>query len=50
MVQLLPQLISLIVVLPLIAFWFWMFWDMTNNDSLPNNSSAPLTWPPSLKE
>ena len=49
MVQFLPQLISVVFILPLIVFWLWMFWDMTNNDSLPANSAAPLTWPPSSK-
>ncbi len=42
-------LISMLVVLPLIVFWLWMFWDMTNNDRLPSNSPTPLTWPPSSK-
>ncbi len=42
-------LISMILVLPLIVFWLWMFWDMANNDDLPSNSNAPLTWPPSTK-
>lgn len=31
------QLIPVILVLPLLAFWAWMFWDMTNNDDLPSN-------------
>jgi uncharacterized membrane protein (DUF4010 family) len=43
------RLIPMIIVLPLIVFWVWMFWDMTNNDDLPGNSTAPLTWPPSSK-
>ena len=42
-------LIPMIIVLPLLVFWLWMFWDMTNNDSLPrwmywdmtNNDSLP---------
>ncbi len=42
-------LISMLVILPFIIFWFWMFWDMTNNDRLPSNSNVPLTWPPSSK-
>jgi len=45
----LQLLISLIAVLPLLAFWLWMFQDMINNDYLPNNSAAPLMWPPSSK-
>jgi amino acid transporter len=49
MVQLIPQLISLICIIPLVVFWLWMFRDMTNNGYLPNNSTAPLTWPPSSK-
>ncbi len=43
------RLIPTIIVLPLMVFWVWMFWDMTNNDDLPSNSTAPLTWPPSSK-
>jgi amino acid transporter len=45
----LAELISLIIILPLLIFWFWMFWDLTNNDYLPDNSTTPLTWPPSTK-
>jgi hypothetical protein len=47
--QLLPELISVVIVFPLIVFWFWMFWDMSGNDSLPNNSNPLLTWPPTSK-
>jgi heme/copper-type cytochrome/quinol oxidase subunit 2 len=47
--QLLPQLIALIIVLPLIAFWLWMFWEMRKSAYLPDNSAGPLTWPPSTK-
>lgn len=43
------QLIPLIIILPFIAFYAWMFWDMVNNDDLPNNSVTPATWPPSSK-
>ncbi|HEX9074892.1 MAG TPA: PLDc N-terminal domain-containing protein [Anaerolineae bacterium] len=32
------RLIPMIVVLPLLVFWAWMFWDLTNNDDLPNNA------------
>ena len=47
--QLIPPLITLLIVLPLIAFWLWMFQDMTKNVYLPDNSAAPLTWPPASK-
>ena len=47
--QQIAQLISVILLLPLIAFWIWMFRDMTRNASLPDNSTRPLTWPPSSK-
>jgi hypothetical protein len=40
-------LIPVIIVLPLIGFWLWMFREMSHNDYLPDNS--PLTWPPSSK-
>lgn len=49
MVQLLPELIFVIIILPLIVFWLWMFRDMTNNDYLPDNLAGSLTWPPSSK-
>ncbi len=39
----------IILPLPLLVFYLWMFWDMTNNDNLPGNSTAPLRWPPSSK-
>ncbi|MGE5222013.1 MAG: hypothetical protein ACM3PY_06230 [Omnitrophica WOR_2 bacterium] len=42
-------LIPLIISLPLIVFWLWMFRDMLNNEYLPDNPNAPLTWPPSTK-
>lgn len=43
------SLITLLIILPLVAFWVWMFRDMTHNDYLPDNSAAPLTWPPTSK-
>ncbi len=48
MEQFIP-LIPIILLVPLIAFWLWMYSDMTNNDCLPGNSNGPLTWPPSSK-
>ena len=32
------QLIAFLVTLPLVAFWFWMGWEMANNNSLPRDS------------
>ncbi len=32
------RLIPMLVVLPLLVFWAWMFWDLTNNDELPSNA------------
>jgi hypothetical protein len=45
MAQLGP-LISLLLVLPLIAFWAWMLNDMLQNDHLPGllTNDAPLDW------
>ncbi len=40
---------SMLIILPLMVFWMWMFWEMTNNDDLPSNSPALLTWPPKTK-
>ncbi len=42
------ELVSLLIVLVLIAFWLWMFWEMSSNDRLPGNTGM-LTWPPSDK-
>jgi hypothetical protein len=38
----LGQLISILIALVLIVFWFWMFRDMANNDYLPGNTKN--TW------
>ena len=45
MTQLGP-LIPLIFILPLIAFWLWMFNDMLKNDYLPGlvTNDAKLDW------
>ncbi len=32
------QLIQMIIVLPLLGFWLWMFWDMTNHDNFRTTS------------
>jgi amino acid transporter len=32
------RLIPLIIILPLLAFWLWMFRDMFNNGNLPGSS------------
>lgn len=42
-------IISLIIVIPLLAFWLWMFQDMVNNKRLPSNSAGLLNWPPVSK-
>jgi amino acid transporter len=43
MTQPIPQIIiPLIITLPLIAFWVWMFQDMVNNDNLPSDTKN--TW------
>ncbi len=36
------QLILLLIPLPFAAFWLWMFWDMMNNEYLPEQSRT--TW------
>jgi hypothetical protein len=43
------QLIASIIILSLVVFYFWMFWEMSNNDSLPSHSPSPLRWPPISK-
>lgn len=40
--QTVPPLLSLIIVLPLIVFWLWMFREMLADDDLP--SSAREYW------
>lgn len=42
-------LVSLVVILPLIAFWAWMFNDMLNNDDIPSMEPAGFRWPPEAK-
>jgi hypothetical protein len=37
------QLILLIVPLPLVGFWFWMFRDLTNNDYLSSDEKNDWT-------
>jgi Phospholipase_D-nuclease N-terminal len=38
-----PQfLIPLLIIIPLVIFWAWMFRDMMNNDSLPDDTKN--TW------
>jgi hypothetical protein len=45
------QLIAALLPLPLAAFWFWMFYEMVNNNNLPpfyftvtNRSDVRLDW------
>ncbi len=32
--------ISSVAVTALLAFWVWMFWDMTNNNRIPGNEKT----------
>jgi hypothetical protein len=41
--------IPLLIGLGLFGFWLWMFYDMTQNSSIPNTSEVPLAWPPRAK-
>ena len=36
-------LIPLVLILPLLAFWAWMFRDMLNNGSLPDTAKTSWT-------
>ena len=38
-----PQLIAVIIILPFLVFWLWMFGDMTNNDYIPGDSKYRWT-------
>ena len=46
---LLAFLTTLVVVLPLLGFWAWMFRDMVNNPDLPTSTPEFFTWPPRTK-
>jgi hypothetical protein len=39
----LVHLIPVLVLIPLLAFWAWMFSDMLNNDRLPNAMRSQWT-------
>jgi len=39
----------LLIALPLLAFWIWMFTEMANNASIPTSSSVVIAWPPATK-
>ena len=39
-------IIPAIIILPLVAFYLWMFWDMVNNPDLPEASAGLFNWPP----
>ncbi len=38
------QLLPLVLIIPLIAFWLWMFRDMLGNDNLPGNLKQTWTF------
>jgi hypothetical protein len=45
------RLIATLIPLPLLIFWLWMFWDMLENDTVPqcfvtftNGRNVKLTW------
>jgi hypothetical protein len=42
-------LIMSAIALPLMAFWLWMFWEMSVNDQLPSYSPKPFSLPPTSK-
>jgi len=41
--------IPLFIVLPLVAFWCWMAYDMVNNPDIPYSTPEPFRWPPRTK-
>jgi hypothetical protein len=43
------QPIPIIAILLMLAFWMWMFSEMTKNDSLPGGEGGSLRWPPTSK-
>lgn len=38
------QLLPLLLILPLLVFWIWMFRDMLGNDDLPPNAKESWTF------
>lgn len=42
--QILIGLIPFLFILPLIAFWLWMFQDMLNNNDMPRDAKDYWTW------
>jgi hypothetical protein len=41
--------VPLLITLPLLAFWMWMFREMANNDTIPTSSNVIVAWPPATK-
>ncbi len=39
----LVPLISIVAISLMLAFWAWMFWDMTNNNDLPGSAKSNWT-------
>lgn len=40
-----PQFwVPLLIIVPLVIFWGWMYRDMTNNDELPAGDKETWTW------
>ncbi len=42
-------LIPIIILVPIVVFWFWMFRHMLANDGLNDDPQAPLTFPPTTR-
>jgi len=43
------QFIPIIAILLMLAFWMWMFAEMTKNDRLSGGEGGSLRWPPITK-
>ena len=41
--------VPLLIALPFLIFWGWMFTDMANNDDIPTSNYAIIAWPPATK-
>ncbi|HEX7963195.1 MAG TPA: hypothetical protein VF466_01250 [Candidatus Saccharimonadales bacterium] len=43
------HLLLLLLPLPALAFYLWMFWDMANNPDIPADARGTLGWPPASR-
>ena len=47
--SLILSLTPVIIITLLLGFWLWMFYDMINNEDIPNQEPGGFRWPPVAK-